>query len=105
MDSRTTDFVELRATLNAMMQTPRRVQFAYVLRNLLDLNHVSEIDNNGGPLRYMITGVRSLEDVANLIGLVENPVQVAMLELSVLGLLSFGLETANLRFFAIKFAE
>ena len=87
------------------MQDPARCSFAWVMMQLLDLGHISEIGIPPQPTRYAIRGLRSLDDVAHLITTVENPLHVALLELSALGQVSFQPEKANLRFSAVERAS
>ncbi len=102
MDRKTMALLELRATLGAMLKDPKRDNFALVLTELLDRGNISEIAADNQPFRYMVVGVQALEEIEPLIAAVENPIHVACLQLSLLGQTSFGLEKANLRFFAVE---
>jgi len=94
--------IAVRTTLSAMLVDDARHHFAWVFMTLLDLGNLSEIADHDQPFRYVVVGIPSLDDVAHLIATVGNPMHVACLELSVLGQVSFELEKANLRFFAIE---
>jgi len=102
MDHKVADFAELRATIEAMMKDPERLAFAWVMMRFLDLGHISSVASNTSRRRYKITGIASLADVDHLIASVEDPIHVALLDLSVLGQLTFTTEGANLRFFIVQ---
>jgi len=101
MESNKDAFGELRATLNAMMKDSERFSLAWAMMSFLDRGQISGIRHHAQPMLYKIAGVQ-LADVADLIATVENPLHVALLELSVLGQVNFVSEKTNLRFFAVE---
>jgi hypothetical protein len=53
--------IKSRPTLNATMQHPDRYSLARVMMQFLECGHISEVEANLHPARYVVTGFRSLD--------------------------------------------
>jgi hypothetical protein len=85
-----------------MMLHPDSCSLAWVMMQFLESGHISEVGANHQPADFVVTGFRSLDDVAHLIATVENSFDAPILGLCVLGLVRFRPDKAELLFAAVE---